>query len=215
MGRKRRTRMFALLLAFAMSLAAPLTVSAAEGEAATMKLTKTEGTVEIFSSTGKPISLIDNMRLYNGYQIDTDEKSYAWISLDGTKLVKVDAVSEVSIRKRGKKLEILVESGNIFFNVSKPLEEEESMNIRTSTMVAGIRGTCGWLETRGDKNTRLSLLEGKVEAKVSDPVTGETRTDSVSGGEAVNCLVYEEDRGVIGVISSGRRMPWRRSRASC
>ena len=167
---------------------------AAENTASTMQLTKTEGTVDILSGSGKSITLIDDMRLYNGYSLETMEESYAWINLDKSKLAKLDAVSEASVRKSGKKLEILVDSGNLFFNVTEPLEEEESLNIRISTMVVGIRGTCGWIEILDEKRVRLTLLEGTVEVSVIDPVTGQVKKEIVTAGETVICIVYEQTK---------------------
>lgn len=164
---------------------------AAENSAATMQLTKTEGTVKISSGSMKNVPLVDNMRLYNGYQLDTREKSYAWIRLDRVKLAKLDAASRTSIRKKGKKLEILLDSGNLFFNITEPLKDDESLFIRTSTLAVGIRGTSGWVEIKDEQNVVLSILEGSVEITVTDPVSGESRTDTVSGGETVLCKLYD------------------------
>ena len=36
------------------------------------------------------------------------------------------------------------------------------MNVRTSTMVTGIRGTCGVIESVSSKASKLYLIEGKV-----------------------------------------------------
>lgn len=47
------------------------------------------------------------------------------------------------MRKSGKKLEMLLQSGDIFFNISQPLDDDETLNIRTSTMAVGLRGTSG------------------------------------------------------------------------
>ena len=139
----------------------------------------------------KNISLIKNMRLYNGYQVKTEEKSYAWINLDSTKLVKLDAASEASIRKSGKKLEILLDSGNLCFDVSKPLKDDESLNIRTSTMAVGIRGTSGWLEVLDKQTVLVYVLEGTVEVTVTDPVSGQSKTDAISAGEFAIGVVYD------------------------
>ena len=87
----------------------------------------------------------ENLGLYSGYGVATQAESYAWIDLDEVKLAKLDAGSEIEIAKEGKKLEINVKSGNMFFNVTQPLADDETMDITTSTMMLGIRGTCGWV----------------------------------------------------------------------
>lgn len=122
-GQKNGIRQLIRLLFLAMVLASgsPV-VHAAEGRAVTMRLKKTEGEVGISNAMGKSISLIEDMRLYNGYQVGTGKESYAWIAMDNVKLAKLDALSRTSFRKVGKKLEILLDSGFLFFNVSEPLE---------------------------------------------------------------------------------------------
>lgn len=192
--RYTRKLLFSLMLSVLLSCSGVMTSFATEGVASTMQLAKTEGTVEISSSTGKEVPLIDNMRIYNGYSVETAAKSYAWVSLDDVKLTKLDAVSKASVRKHGKKLEILLDSGNIFFNVEKPLEEDESFYIRTSTMGVGIRGTSGWLEIVNEKEVQIYVLEGTTEVSVSDPVTGQVKTEKVSGGENARCVVYEQTK---------------------
>ena len=134
---------------------------AEDNTAATMRIKKTEGAVKVAESTGREVSILKNMKLKNGHEVGTEEESYAWISLDDVKLLKMDALSEAIIRKKGKKLEILLESGNLFFEVSEPLGDEEVLNIRTSTMTVGIRGTSGWLNIIDGTTVRIGVLEEK------------------------------------------------------
>ncbi len=194
MGKQRLSqRVLSLLLACVMLLTCAPTAFAESTEAALMRLMKTEGTVSVTNSKGRSVTVRDDMRLNSGYGLETEEASYAWINLDDAKLVKMDAVSEISIRKSGKKLDILLDSGNLFFNVSKPLEEEETFNIRTSTMAVGIRGTCGWVKVIDQWTSVLYVLEGTVTVTVTDPVTGQAKTETVKGGETVICKVYPQD----------------------
>ena len=188
-------RLLAWLMACVMALTcAPQALAEDSAKATAMQLQKTEGTVAISNASGKSVPTRDSLRLYNGYRLETEEASYAWINLDKSKLVKEDAVSEISIRKSGKKLDILVDSGNLFFNVSEPLEDDESLNIHTSTMVVGIRGTSGWVKVIDQWTSEVYILEGTVEVTVTDPVTGETKTGTVRSGETASCVVYPQDR---------------------
>ena len=75
-------------------------------------------------------------------------------------------------------MEIEVKSGSLFFYVSEPLKEDETLYIRTSTMMVGIRGTSGWV-TAADSMDSVHILDGTVTVAV-----GETEM-SVSGGEMV------------------------------
>lgn len=173
-----------------------LSAAAAEDSAiaAVMQLMKTEGEVSVSNGSGRDITLIKNMRLYNGYSASTQEESYAWINMDSEKLAKLDAVSEAEVRKSGKKLEILLDSGNLFFNVTEDLEEEETFNIRTSTMVMGIRGTCGWVRVIDRWHSEVYLLEGEVSCSVTDPVTGQVKTTLLKSGQTAELVVYSEEQ---------------------
>ena len=156
-------RGLSLLLAFSVLLSlAACSGGGKNTAAATMRLRRTEGTVAVSTGGGKSLPVLDNLGLYSGYGVGTRSASYAWIDLDDVKLTKLDQNSEISIEQEGRTLDIRLKSGSLFFNVTQPLEDDETMNIRTSTMLVGVRGTCGWVEAN-DGLSRVYLLEGKVE----------------------------------------------------
>lgn len=157
-------------------------------KATTMHLLRTAGTVSVYDGEDKVIKPREKLGLYSGYNVETEPVSYAWIDLDEVKLVKMDEASEIEIQKDGKKLELLVNSGSLFFNVSEPLAGDEIMNICTSTMVVGIRGTCGWVVSEGDKGAQVYILEGKVEVEAVNT----EETAAVSAGEMAQVSVTEE-----------------------
>lgn len=163
--------------------------------ATTMSLTKTEGTVNIATKKGKSVPPVEGLKLYDGYDMATQEVSYAWINLDHVKLVKMDEMSEIDIQKKKKDLEVTVRSGSLFFLVTEPLEEEESMNIRTSSMMVGIRGTCGWVNSEDENSAQVYILEGRVTASVPD--TGQEV--SVAAGETAEIRVSETGSSQISV----------------
>ncbi len=157
----------------ALVLALSLLLSACGGtKAASMHLRRTEGTVGVSDDGGKKVAPREDLGLYSGYGVDTQAASYAWIDLDSVKLVKLDENSEISITKSGKALEIDVVSGGLFFNVTEPLAGDETMTIRTSNMMVGIRGTCGWVT-----QDTAALLEGTVEVTAGDQAV------TISAGE--------------------------------
>ena len=182
--KKRTQRILSLFMAvLTLCLTVTPALAADDTTAAAMQLMKTEGTVSITNASDRKLTVRDNMRLYNGYSAETKAGSYAWINLDDTKLTKMDASSKVDVRKHGKKLELLVSKGNLYFNVTSPLAEDETLNIRTSTMAVGIRGTAGWAKAIDDHTTEFYVLEGKVECAVADLKTGETQTVTLNAGE--------------------------------
>lgn len=201
----RRTRsLLSVCMAVVLYAAVPVHAGSMEGtdtleaiesaEAAVMQLMKTEGEVSVSNASGRDISLIENMNLYNGYFTSTEEASYAWINLDSERLAKLDAVSETQIRKSGKKLEILLNAGNLYFDVSEPLTEEETLNIRTSTMVMGIRGTSGWVKVIDRWHSQVYILEGTVQCSVMNPVTGQIKSTALTGGQMAEFVVYGQDQ---------------------
>ena len=167
------------ILALTLALSLLLTACGGGASATTMRLKKTVGTVGVSDGEGKDVSPRDDLMLYSGYGVDTSSESYAWISLDEAKLTKLDQDSEIAITKEGKKLEIEVKSGSLFFNVTQPLAEDEAMEIRTSSMAVGSRGTCGWVEAEDAQRMSVYLLEGEVEC------TAGGQTVTVSAGEMV------------------------------
>ena len=183
-------RLAALCLTLMLILALGLPAKAADtASGADLRLTATEGTVTLKNSSGKTLSVRDNMKLYSGYVLSTSAKSYAYVTLDSTKVVKLDASTKVEIRKSGSKLELLVSAGKLFFNVKAPLSSGESLNIRTSTMVTGIRGTSGLVEVRDGETSAVSIYDGQVTVTTPNAAAeGGFQTATVSAGQTGTSL---------------------------
>lgn len=186
--------MIAMFLVVCMICSNTLPAFADQAVASTMRLAKTEGTVSITNKNGRDMGTKADMKLFNGYNLGTEQASYAWIGLDDSKIIKLDAVSEAEIQKKGKDLEVLLNSGNLFFNVTESLKADETLNIRTSTMVTGIRGTCGWVKVLDSWRTEVFILEGSVECWVMDPVTGQAKTVRLGAGQKATFVVYDQMR---------------------
>lgn len=167
---------------------------AEEAVAASFRLSKTEGTVTVQNQNGKEITAMQDMKLFNGYQLETAQQSYAWFEADSAKLFKMDAVSNLEVRKKGKKSELLLNSGNLFFNVTEHLQDDEVLNIRTSSMVVGIRGTSGWVKVIDQFHTILYMLDGTVDASVTDPVSGQKKSIRLRGGQRAEFWVYDKNK---------------------
>ncbi len=187
-------RLISLLTALALAAALAVPAAAVESaEAGTMRLESAEGAVAVKNASGLDVKLKDKMRLYDGYSVKTEAASYAYVSLDGTKTLKLDASSQASVSKSGKKLEVTLVSGSMFFNVSKPLESSESLTIRTSTTVTGVRGTAGYVDTPDRNHTEITLLTGRLEVTGRDSNSGQTETVEMVAGEHI--IVTREEPG--------------------
>ena len=185
----RNRQIVALLVAVALFL----TACGPSASAAAMSLAKAEGTVGIADGDGKSVPVAEDRSLYSGYQVGTEAKSHAWISLDDVKLVKMDEESAIELRKENRNLEIFVNSGQLFFNITEPLEEDETLDIRTSTMTVGIRGTCGWVSVLEEGHMQVCVLEGKVHCEVTDSVSGQSAEAEVSAGERADLYIRSEE----------------------
>ncbi|HPX70616.1 MAG TPA: FecR family protein [Bacillota bacterium] len=160
--RKLIVRCIAVLLA--LTMVASAFAAESKGSASTLRLEKTEGTVNISKASGSPVSIRKGMRLYDGYNIKTGPASKAYISLDGSKAIMLDSSTSVSIRKSGKKLEIMLHSGTVLVNVKDKMGEDGELNIRTMNSVTGVRGTIAqitYINRTG--NTEIYLFEGETE----------------------------------------------------
>ncbi len=197
--KKKHKRIWSLMLAVSLLLTA--CGSSAEpseettAEASVMQLMKAEGSVGVLDDGGKDISIMERMNLYSGYQIGTESKSYAWINLDHVKLIKMDESSDAELQKNGKNLELQVRSGSLFFHVTEPLAEDETLNIRTSTMTVGIRGTCGWVHVLDESHMQVYLLEGSVHCEVTEPESGQSAAAEVAVGEMADLFLYPPEHG--------------------
>ena len=132
MKKKGARRILSLMMAVMLVGSTCSPAYAATARATTMKLTKTVGTVTVKTQSGTKRKISRGMRLYSGNSVETGKASNAYISLDNTKAVKLDENTKASLRQKDKKLDLLVKSGQMFFNVSEKLKNNESMNIRTA-----------------------------------------------------------------------------------
>ena len=169
-------RAISLILTLALLLALSIPAAAAnDTSGTTLRREDTTGTVTVKTSGGQTKSVVKGMRLYNGYTVETGKSSSAAVSLDDAKAVKLGANGKIEIKKTGGKLEVALMSGELLFNVTQPLKSDESLNIRTATMITGIRGTVGWSSPES-----VALLEGHADAV---PADGTGAAKAVGAGE--------------------------------
>ena len=159
---------------------------------ATMRLSSREGTVNVSGKGGKAVAAFDNMRLQSGYNLETEAASYAGLALDDVKAVKMDELSKGEIRKKGKQLELLLSEGSLLCDVTAPLKGEESLSIRTSTMITGIRGTVVYAEVVDSNTSRVCVLEGQVLVRPVNPVEGDRNGQYIEKGR--QALIIGPDR---------------------
>lgn len=160
--------------------------------ATSMRLLRMEGTVKLYDADNNEKTLVDNMRFTSGDSISTGFASLASIALDDNKIVTLDENSRAQVLKSGNDLELNLTAGGVFFEVNKPLEDDESFNITTTTMTVGIRGTSGYVSVDNDGIATLILTSGHVHITGTNPTTGETKNLDVGPGSRVRVYLYND-----------------------
>jgi len=160
--------------------------------ATSMRLLRVEGTVNIETANGGTKPVIDNIRFQSGDALNTGADGLASVGLDDTKIITLQSDSRAEFTKQGKHLELKLTKGAVFFNVTEKLQPDETFEIKTSTMTAGIRGTSGYVYYDDSGRDALIITDGAVEVKATNPDTGETKTAKVEGGESITVYLYSD-----------------------
>jgi hypothetical protein len=160
--------------------------------ATTMRLVKVSGTVKV-TLNDKDQTVREDMKLLSGTEIRTKEDSLAGIGLDDVKAVTLSEETKAEVTQKNKKLELNVLKGEIYFKVMEPLADDESFDIRTSSMTVGIRGTSGYVKVLDKHSSQLVLTSGKVEVSSCD------ETVIVNAGEKLTVEV-DDDTATFEVI---------------
>jgi hypothetical protein len=155
-----------------------------------MRLIRQEGEVTLLDASGQDAVIMDNMKLYSGNALETGEDGLVDLSLDDTKYLTIENKSNVVFEKSGKALELKLNSGRLFFNVTEKLADDETMDISTSTMVVGIRGTSGWVDA---ENSDLYIGDGTLHVKGINPKTGEIIEADFTAGQKVHVYLLDKD----------------------
>ena len=161
--------------------------------AKTMRLLRVEGTVNIEDARGTSKPVADNIRFQSGDALNTGADGLASVGLDDTKIITLQNDSRAEFKKNGKQLELNLTKGAVFFNVTEKLKPDETFEIKTSTMTAGIRGTSGMIYyDENEGRDSLIVTDGSVEVTAVNPTTGEVKTAKVEGGQRIKVYLYTE-----------------------
>lgn len=158
----------------------------------TMRLLRVEGTVNIENGDGGTKPVIDNIRFQSGDALNTGADGLASVGLDDSKIVTLQNDSRAEFTKSGKRLELKLTKGALFFNVTEKLSEDETFEIKTSTMTAGIRGTSGYVYYDDEGRDSLVITDGVVIVTAINPETGERKYAEVRGGQSITVYLYSD-----------------------
>jgi hypothetical protein len=173
---------------------------------------------------------MENMRFNNGESLSTSKGSMASVGLDSSKILTLDAMTQVLFETVKNQMKLTLASGRLLLDVQEKLDENQSLDIETSTMVVGIRGTVVHVTsfdgTEEEMNRRLMeanptfqelllkmlpdsidgnisqlvVLEGTASATYRDE-NGVSRTIEVKAGEKITLVDRNQDERVDGTVA--------------
>ena len=191
-NKSKKTIIFGAVAAVVIIAVALIIVLSNKGiRATTMRLLRMEGTVSL-EDNGKMKNVKEDLRLKSGNALNTETQSLCAIGLDDTKIVTMNEVSRAEFSQKGKKLDLNLTKGSLYFEVSKKLESDESFEIKTSTMVVGIRGTSGYVAADSGEHEAVIVTDGVVHIVGKNPVTGEVKEIDVYAGNKITVYLYNE-----------------------
>ncbi len=191
-GKKKKKRIVMIIVGALLLLALVIIffIWRSKITATTMRILRLEGEVTL-EDNGSPKQVKENLRLKSGNALATALQSLVSIGLDDTKIVTLNEKSRAEFNQSGRKLDLELTAGSLFFEVSEPLTDEETFDIRTSTMVVGIRGTSGLVSVEGG-NESLIISDGTVHVVGTNQYTGEVKEIDVSAGQKITVYLYND-----------------------
>jgi len=187
-------RLLSIPAVLLLTLILTVNVMAETYTATTMRLLRYEGKVEIQDSSGKSSLVMENIRLNSGDSLQTGAGSSASIGLDSAKIVTLDENTKVEFTKQAKEMKLFLVEGSFLLDVSEKLNKDESLDIRTSTMAVGIRGTVVLVSTYP-----LDEYQKKLSQKMSDAQTSAAADTSLSDLEE-KIMQSSDGGGVVSVL---------------
>jgi len=147
----------------AVLLAAIVTMPVSAKETAkSVKVSNVEGIVATQTGDLNIKFAEKNMKLDDAVRVLSSVQSYCWIKLDNYKNIKLDALSDIVILKNGKNYDVYLNSGSVYFDITKKLAADESLRFHAGDTVTDIVGTIGYIQSDENKNINISILEGEA-----------------------------------------------------
>ena len=183
-------KLVVLFVTFLLAVSPLSGVLAEEYAAQTMRLLRYEGDIVIEDTKGNPRFVMENVRFKSGEAVSTGEKSTVSVSLDDTKIVSLDQNTRVEFFKNGSQLRLKLTAGAILLDVRKKLDENESLDVETSTMTVGITGTVIKIDQQemdidGLYVCKVTLLEGTSTIEYTDEYGNKVSVTLSAGYTAV------------------------------
>lgn len=155
----RRCSVLAMIVVLMLSLC-PAVLAESHSDSV-IQLQNCEGEVRILDADGNSRPISEDGRFDSGESLTTGENAMASISLDETKVLTLDAMTQVTFTKENHHITLKLSSGRLLLDVQQKLDENETFEIQTSNMTVGIRGTVVYLTSfdNSEEEINKALLE--------------------------------------------------------
>ena len=169
---KSISKYLAFLLGLCLVLSSAVSAFAESYTGDVLRLLRFDGDVAISDAQGNDRFVMENVRFSSGETLKTGTSSAASVSLDTDRIVSLDEETTVAFQQQGSHMEMHLEQGELFLDVSSKLDENESLDIHTTTLTVGIRGTIVAVSAHPDESGKqvscLMVLEGTAQASFGD-----------------------------------------------
>lgn len=116
----------------------------------------------VMKKAPRRLAAVAGMNLGEGNQVSTGKASSIYIEADDDKTLKLDSNTVVDIEKASaKSLKLTLQKGKLFFNVEKPLGDDEELQFKAAHTSMSIRGTSG-IFMFSPETLIFYLIEGNV-----------------------------------------------------
>ena len=187
-----------------------------------IRLLHYEGEVGIEDASGSSAFMMENIRLSSGQALITGPESSASVGLDDSRIVTLDADTRVEFIQEKDQLELNLVKGTLFLDVQDKLDENEVLDIRTSTMAVGIRGTIVFVSVEeegpekqaseqkasledGTGTVTMGVLEGTALIRTLDK-NGKDLYEMVQSGQKAKVSASGKEAPAARVASSGEKI---------
>lgn len=158
------------------------------------------------TSPGNPRFLLDNVRFASGESMRTGEDGKASVGLDDSKIVTLDADTDVEFIQEADHMRLNLREGSLFLDVQEKLDENAALDIQTSNLTVGIRGTMVFLSSHAgdDENpaaTTLGVLEGTAQVTYTDSEGAKRQLPIPAGKKIVAPQLQGNPTGASPVLS--------------
>lgn len=163
-----------------------------------MRVQRRVGTVSLSNDKGESVTLMEKMRLNAGHNLDTAKESFVMVSFDETKVMTLEENASASVVQKGSALQFDVKKGRALVNLTEPLKDGQSAEVRSGNMVCGMTGTAVEGENKDGKTT-VKVLESDAKKVTITVLDGQGNPTSQTEAKPGEMAVLQGDGATVDI----------------